>query len=154
MDVAIISALIGAVGSLVTTIVGALLTHYLLRRGAAPQDARAGRAIRGAEPHAAPVPEGMRRAPARVGAVSWVLLAVGAFLAFTGFAMAGYVILSFITTIFAALQSSSPRPPDLSDIPFVPFLPLGFGLLFAGIEIAWLGFFAAGVSIWRARPAH
>lgn len=159
MDVAIISALIGVIGSILTTVVGALVTHHLARRGEAPHLRGRGRPTRRAEqqaPRQAPVPEGRRAAPARLGTGSLFVIGTGAFLGFTGFAMAGYVILRFMTAVFATFQSRArvPRPPDLSDIPLVPFLPLGFGLLFAGVVIAWMGPFAAGVSMSRARSAH
>ncbi|UJR85538.1 hypothetical protein [Sandaracinus amylolyticus] len=141
MDVEIIVALIGVVGSLLTTIIGALLNRRRGDEGAAPQ-VRRGRRAR--------VPDDV---PARFGPGSLALLAIAGFLGFTGAAMVLYVVLSFITSVFVALQGNSPRP-DLSGIPFVPFLPLGFGLAFAGIVVAWIAAFAAQVSMGREREAH
>jgi hypothetical protein len=57
----------------------------------------------------------------------------------TGFAMFGYVVVSFITAGFSAVSENS--EPDLTNIPFVPYLPLGFGLAATGIVISMLGAF-------------
>jgi len=56
-----------------------------------------------------------------------------------GFAMFGYVVVSFITAGFSAAKDNS--EPNFSNIHFVPYLPLGFGLAVTGIIISTLGVF-------------
>jgi hypothetical protein len=63
------------------------------------------------------------------------VLAVGGFFFFMGFALFGYVVIEFMTTVFASFQNPSDTPPDLSGIPFTPFVPFGLGLMFIGIVI-------------------
>jgi hypothetical protein len=63
---------------------------------------------------------------------------IGMLTFFVGFALFGYVALSFIMQIFNALAARSPTPPDLSHIPF-QLIPIGFGLAFVGIVIASIG---------------
>jgi hypothetical protein len=63
---------------------------------------------------------------------------IGLLTFFVGFALFGYVVLSFIMQIFNALASRSSTPPDLSHIPF-QLIPIGFGLAFVGIVIGSIG---------------
>jgi hypothetical protein len=152
MDVTIGAALIGAVGSIIATILGGVIAQ----RRAAELPPRTRPPLQpfqsSHDPHGdARYKEDPPAQRPRVGVVPLSLLAVGSFLAFTGVALVGYVILSFIVTIFTAIQSNVVGPPDLSHIPFVPFLPLGFGLAFGGIVIVWFGMFVASLSLARSR---
>jgi hypothetical protein len=72
-----------------------------------------------------------------------ILLVLGWLMNFAGFALFGYPVLRFILTIATAVTESSnsdePHPPDLSQVAFVPYLPLGFGLLVCGMFVASSG---------------
>jgi hypothetical protein len=152
MDVAITAALIGAVGSIVATVLGVLLTHRLARQPAKPerppsqQDGGAveGMAVGGRVPATRVVP--------RLGIVPLICVALGSFLAITGTALFGYAVLAFILAVFEALQSGE-GPPDLSGVPLGTFVPLGIGLVFAGSVVLWFGMLVAGVRTFGKRAA-
>jgi hypothetical protein len=65
-----------------------------------------------------------------------LFLLVGLLLAYGGMAMFGYVVVSFLITIWSAM--GDPEPPDMSGIAeiVVPWLPLGIGLVFVGAIVA------------------
>ena len=65
-----------------------------------------------------------------------ILLLVGLLLAYAGMAMFGYVVISFLITIWSAMGST--EPPDMSGVAdlVVPWLPLGVGLVFVGGIVA------------------
>jgi len=67
-----------------------------------------------------------------------ILSIIGLLIFFVGFALFGYVILSFISVGFSAIGGNSPTPPDTSRIPF-QLIPIGAGLAFVGIFIASIG---------------
>jgi hypothetical protein len=57
---------------------------------------------------------------------------LGLLITYAGAAMFGYVVVSFIVTIWSSMGSS--EPPDMSGMAdlVVPWLPLGIGLVFVG----------------------
>jgi hypothetical protein len=143
MDVAIVAALIGAVGSVVATVIGALIAQRLSPTPGQRGDARTpgGQAV-----IVPPVPP-------RLGIVPLFCIASGSFLALTGMALFGYVVVALIVTIWKALQAGTTGPPDLSGIPFATFVPLGIGLAFAGMVVLWIGILVAGFRTFGKRAA-
>jgi multisubunit Na+/H+ antiporter MnhB subunit len=74
--------------------------------------------------------------PSRMGRV---VIVIGVLVMFAGFASFAYPVLSFILTIFDSLQQQSSSPPDLSQVHFVPFIPLGVVAEMAGLFLVIVG---------------
>ena len=68
-----------------------------------------------------------------------LLIVIGVLICFAGFAAFAYPVLSFILVIFAAVQSQSSSPPDLSQVHFAPWIPIGVGSALAGIFVVIVG---------------
>lgn len=66
------------------------------------------------------------------------IIVAGLLISFAGFASFGYVVISFIVEIYSQMQTQNYGPPTVA---FVPWLPLGAGLTFAGIVVSIFGFF-------------
>jgi hypothetical protein len=80
--------------------------------------------------------------------LSKVLMAVGVVCLIVGFIMFAYVPMSLIIQIFGALGTPGPAEPNIR-FQVLPWLPLGFGLFFAGIVLTSLG----GVARFTSRRA-
>jgi hypothetical protein len=85
-------------------------------------------------------------APVGVGRLAKLFAAVGMLLVFAGFGLFAYVVLVFIMYTFEVFGANS--PPHPADV--VPFhlLPVGAGMLLAGIFLFGVGAFMGG---WRGR---
>ena len=70
------------------------------------------------------------------GGIAKVFVIIGLLLAYAGMAMFGYVVVSFMVTIWGSMGST--EQPDMSAIAgiVVPWLPLGIGLAFVGSIVA------------------
>ena len=70
------------------------------------------------------------------GGIAKLFVVLGLLLAYAGMAMFGYVVVSFIVTIWSSMGTS--EPPDMSGVTeiVVPWLPLGIGLAFVGSAVA------------------
>jgi Ca2+/Na+ antiporter len=154
---AIISATIGAIGTIIGTVIAALIMVRAQRPPPtptpAPPWAQPGESgtTGPTNPSTIPPPAAPLKAAPGAGCGTIFVTALTMFLFFTGFAMFLYVVVSFITAIFVALQNQT--TPDISAIPFVPLLPLGLGLAFAGLVVAVVGA-AAGFLIWRRKGSR
>jgi len=74
--------------------------------------------------------------PGRAGRI---VIIIGVLVAFAGFAAFAYPILSFMLVIFGALQQQSSTPPDLSQVSFTPWLPLGMAAIALGSLLSIVG---------------
>lgn len=70
------------------------------------------------------------------GGLAKLFVILGLLVTYAGMAMFGYVVVSFIVTIWSSMGSS--EQPDMSGIAklVVPWLPLGIGLVFIGSIVA------------------
>jgi hypothetical protein len=84
-------------------------------------------------------------ANARGGAFLFLMLGIAAVVG--GIASFGYVVVSFIATVWSSLGSNSTAPPKFT-VHFVPWAPLGLGLEVAGLVIITL---AVGASARESR---
>jgi hypothetical protein len=74
--------------------------------------------------------------PGRAGRM---VIITGVLVAFAGFAAFAYPIVSFILVVFSAVQQQSSTPPDLSQVSFTPWLPLGMAAIALGSLLSIVG---------------
>ena len=72
----------------------------------------------------------------KLGCVTITFWISGMFTFLTGFAIFGYMVISFLGVLF--MSFNDPQPPDLSSIPF-HLLPVAVGLMFVGFVIFFIG---------------
>jgi hypothetical protein len=72
----------------------------------------------------------------QTGGIAKLFVILGLLAAYAGMAMFGYVVVSFIVTIWSSMGSSD--MPDMSSVAdlVVPWLPVGIGLAFVGSVVA------------------
>jgi hypothetical protein len=99
-------------------------------------NARAGRDFVGRDQNVYNDSSGMQALANATGAAR-ALITAGLLLAFAGFGIFAYGIVSVMIQGFSLVQSGSTSPPDFSIL--ARSVPLGFGLMFAGIVIANVG---------------
>jgi hypothetical protein len=70
------------------------------------------------------------------GGIAKLFVILGLLITYAGAAMFGFVVVSFIVTIWSSMGSSD--MPDMSSVSklVVPWLPLGIGLVFVGSIVA------------------
>jgi hypothetical protein len=68
-----------------------------------------------------------------------VVIVIGVLICIAGFCAFGYPVLTFILVIFDSVQSQSSSPPDLSQVHFAPWIPIGFVLGVVGMFVAIVG---------------
>jgi len=67
------------------------------------------------------------------------MMILGALISVAGFLAFMYPVMSFILTIFDALQQQSTTPPDLSQVHFVPWIPVGMIAVVGGAFVGFIG---------------
>lgn len=68
-----------------------------------------------------------------------LVILLGVLVIMAGFAAFAYPVVTFILTIFDSIQSQQAGPPDLSQVHFAPWIPLGMAAEMAGVLLLIAG---------------